>query len=286
MKKLFFLVALMAGIMATNVNATRTIYLDATMWNVDNPVYAVRVWTQSDADGADYWFTAVSGEAGIFTADIRDDAKYAIFCRKNPNDGEVMNTAFGGAWNRAYAEIPTDKNMFTITAWTGGEGENQSLGSWSNKGQAAPIADVIVKVKKPATWGSIYLWAWDSKDATFMAQFTAWPGVAGKDLGNGWFQVTVKDDAWFKFTSGPGESILESTAAHCVAAHCFTISDQTQKGGMNQDEYILVDADCSAVPTAISNTEVEGVAVKRIVNGQMVIVRDGKTFNALGTEIR
>ena len=38
--------------------------------------------------------------------------------------------------------------------------------------------------------------------------------------------------------------------------------------------------------TAISNTAVEAKAVKRIVNGQLLIEREGKTFNAIGAEVR
>ena len=39
-------------------------------------------------------------------------------------------------------------------------------------------------------------------------------------------------------------------------------------------------------PTSISNTAVEAKAVKTIVNGQLLITRDGKTFNVLGTQVR
>lgn len=38
--------------------------------------------------------------------------------------------------------------------------------------------------------------------------------------------------------------------------------------------------------TAIDNTAVEAKAVKRIVNGQLVIEREGKLFNALGAEVK
>lgn len=286
MKKFFLSFALLIGMVAINAQ-TRTIYLDATLWNVDSPVYAVHVWNTGDEDAADAWFQPVEGQNGIFVAEIREDAAHAIFCRKNPNDAEVMTNVWGGWWNRAYTDIPADKNLFTITAWEGGEGENQSLGSWSVYGEepAAP-ADVIVKVLKPAAWNSIYLWGWGSADATFMAQFAQWPGVPAQDLGNGWFQVTVKEDAWFKFNSGPGEPLLESTAAHCTAAHCFTISDQSQLGGQGQNEYILVDADCDDMPSAVENVTEEAKTAKRIVNGQLIILHDGKTFNALGTELR
>ena len=39
-------------------------------------------------------------------------------------------------------------------------------------------------------------------------------------------------------------------------------------------------------PTAISNTNANAKAVKTIVNGQLLITRDGKTFNVLGTQVR
>ena len=38
--------------------------------------------------------------------------------------------------------------------------------------------------------------------------------------------------------------------------------------------------------TAIDNTEAATKAVKRIVNGQLVIEREGKLFNALGAEVK
>ena len=37
---------------------------------------------------------------------------------------------------------------------------------------------------------------------------------------------------------------------------------------------------------AIDNTEVRAKAVKRIVDGQLVIEREGKRFNALGAEVK
>ena len=42
----------------------------------------------------------------------------------------------------------------------------------------------------------------------------------------------------------------------------------------------------SQITTAISNTVEETKTVKHIVNGQLFILRDGKTFNALGAELK
>ena len=74
MKKILFSILLtMASAMAMNVSAgTRTIYLDATVWSSDGPVFAVHVWNTGDADAADYTLTLVEGN--IYKAEIRDDA--------------------------------------------------------------------------------------------------------------------------------------------------------------------------------------------------------------------
>ena len=42
----------------------------------------------------------------------------------------------------------------------------------------------------------------------------------------------------------------------------------------------------SFAPTAVDDTEADTKAVKRIVDGQLLIERDGKTFNAQGVEVR
>ncbi len=45
-------------------------------------------------------------------------------------------------------------------------------------------------------------------------------------------------------------------------------------------------AEIPDTPTALDNTEAAAKAVKRIVNGQLFIERDGKTFNAQGVEVK
>jgi hypothetical protein len=40
------------------------------------------------------------------------------------------------------------------------------------------------------------------------------------------------------------------------------------------------------IPSAVDNIQAEGKSVKRIVNGELRIIRDGKTFNALGAEVK
>ena len=223
---------------------TRTIYLDANMWNTDGAIFAVHVWNAGDADAADYTLTLVEGN--IYKAEIRDDATSAIFLRRNPA-GIDPNNVWAGEWNRAQTGIPADQNLFTITSW------EDPWGTWSVYGvtpDPEPIADVIVKVKKPAGWAGLSIWAWDSKDATWMAQFTAWPGVACTEIGNDWYQFTVKADAWFMFNDGQGSTSVQTAAANAPTATCYTISDEKNAEG----HYLLVDADCATAGTPSTET--------------------------------
>ena len=102
MKKLLFSILLtMASAMAMNVSAgTRTIYLDANMWNTDGAIFAVHVWNTGDIDAQGYQLTHVEGS--IYTAEIRDDATNAIFVRKDPN----AEDATANVWNGTTSEIP------------------------------------------------------------------------------------------------------------------------------------------------------------------------------------
>jgi hypothetical protein len=38
--------------------------------------------------------------------------------------------------------------------------------------------------------------------------------------------------------------------------------------------------------TGVDNTTTDGKAVKRMVNGQLLIEREGKVYNALGAEVQ
>ena len=105
----------MASAMAMNVSAgTRTIYLDANMWNTDGAIFAVHVWNAGDEDAADYTLTLVEGN--VYQAEIRDDAKSAIFLRRNPES--TSDNVWDDVWNRSETTIPSDKNQYKITAWS------------------------------------------------------------------------------------------------------------------------------------------------------------------------
>ena len=233
---------------------TRTIYLDANIWNTGDAIFAVHVWNASDADNKNAGYQLTHVEGTIYTAEIRDDATNAIFVRKDPNAEDATANVWNGEWNRSVTTIPSDKDQYTITAWHENNDDSKpSVGEWSVYGvtpDPEPIADVIVKVKKPAGWAGLSIWAWDSKDATWMAQFTEWPGVACTEIGNDWYQFIVKADAWFMFNDGQGSTSVQTAAANAPTATCYTISDEKNAEG----HYLLADADCATVGTPSTET--------------------------------
>lgn len=383
----FLLVAMFA--MTAWAQSTRTIYLDASFWAADNPVYAIYVWNLGDEDAAGYYFEQVEGN--IWKADIRDDATVAIFLRKNPEDPDVRENIWAGWWNRSTTSIPADKNLHKITSWSDGEdgidhgtwsvyGEeepeqpsekvivkvrkpeawtqifayewangksdvNDLLGGWpgtelqdlgngwfgayvypeanlilnNNASEQAndywvtenvclegvgnridvtiaadcagvpdpeggdpvvePAKDVVIKVHKLDTWGSMSIWAWGSSDPDFMAQFVEWPGVAMQALEDGWFKFTIKSDAWFIVNNGEGTE--QSQAAQAPENACFSVSTEKNSDG----HYAIENADCPEGEGVEEIGAEKSANRKMIKDGQLIILRDGKTFNVLGSEL-
>ena len=66
------------------------------------------------------------------------------------------------------------------------------------------------------------------------------------------------------------------------AGHWMIQFNKEAGAAFNVTDIVLV----GDFPTAISNTAVESKAVKFFENGQVLIIRDGKTFNLTGAEVR
>ena len=86
----------------------------------------------------------------------------------------------------------------------------------------------------------------------------------------------VHDGMGYKYCCGPDWAYEEKTATgEAVGNRAYSEND-------------VVEAWAAVyVPTAVDNVVVENAAaVKKIVNGQMVIEKDGKFFNLLGAEVK
>lgn len=132
--------------------------------------------------------------------------------------------------------------------------------------------------------------AWNVENLTAAKQFT-WNKSVGED--NEEWKITVDlyqgdvfkaayvyHDAISGYTPEDANIKYEVDASH--AGIGSTIYFQ-QKYNNDWGGHFWVVA---GTPTAIDNTDANTKAVKRIVNGQLFIIREGKTFNALGVEVK
>ena len=101
--------------------------------------------------------------------------------------------------------------------------------------------------------------------------------ISGKTY---WVEVQVDANAGFSFpVDGGGNTDFTKVT--------ITATGGTDVGmGGNADFVYCMREFVPSSATAIDNTAVDAKATKRIVNGQLLIERDGKAFNALGVEVK
>ena len=126
---------------------------------------------------------------------------------------------------------------------------------------------------------------WDAAEANV---FSENPGNAGEfqisttlAVGEGIKVLKVEGVSKTYFPEGTDNEYVVD-ADHAGAKTIYFNPDKGT-GWTLLEGYIWIDAN---EPTAISNTAVEGKAQKSIENGMLIIRRDGKSYNVLGTVIK
>ena len=176
---------------------------------------------------------------------------------------ERAETAELPAWN-ATGDISIPAEGDYVTAFE----QNSSEATWSTYSPAGEVVYTThhITVTNNTGWTGFFVYAWGSSEA-----FGAWPG---------------SDQLSLDFQDADGE----------VTLHLIFHQDD---GEDNRQLFDITEArDYNLVVTAEGVTEGQGEgqgvehvdakakATKFIKNGQLVIIRDGKTFNALGTELK
>ena len=135
----------------------------------------VRSWAWLDPDGTNA-FEAWPGEAmtagenGWYTAKVPVWVNSVII---NANGGEVQTE---------------DLTIDAAEVWVTVDAEGAAEFTYNDPD--APVAeDITVYVQAPADWSEPHLWAWSAPDGTNV--FSAWPGEALQDAGDGWLSLTV-----------------------------------------------------------------------------------------------
>ena len=199
-----------------------------------------------------------------------DDTHYTITLETTEQDG--YKYCSGPDW--AYVEKTADGKDVSDRTYAA----NDVVAQWAsvyNPGAAVTYVDIIISVKADAAPN---IWWWGAGDKCPNAEKTTdaegkaytWDNqpvmtaVAGQ---TGWYEWVFKDvnaSLGVTFMLNKGDKQIKATESTCYDVDGTVI-------------------DCPA--TAISNTEVQTNFTKIIRNGQVLIVRDGKTFDMMGQQV-
>lgn len=269
---------------------TRTLYCKVAQswWKADGAAVGVYAFGEAGAENAQFpgvRMTAVEGAEDTWKADI-DTALYkkVIFARMNPVDEGNQN------WGAKTADltIPADKDLYTITSTTPVWGDPGVTGEWSNYSPSvAPdpqpvLADGFYLIGKI---GGVAGWAiTDLKAEQKFAQNQENPGEYMLNVtlaeGDELKVVNVLNNeiaTWY-----PGDDNFIVTAAYAGEKTVYFRPDG--QGGEGWHRGCIYIAPNPA--TGISNNAVEGKAVKMIMDAQLLIIRNGKTYNVQGQQLK
>ena len=181
-----------------------------------------------------------------------------------------------GSWNGTIAssDLKTDS-----TGWTFANGAGASkcakLGTSSKQGSATTPA--LEKLTGDAVL-TFRAGAWKGDATTLNLSISA--GKLSEE------SVTLADASFSTYTinitGATEESKITFKAAQASSARFF-LDDVVVKSAVTLKDFRT---NCEGVSTAISSAAVETPAVKMIENGQLVILRDGVKYNAMGVRLQ
>ena len=274
MKKVF---TLFVALMAVVSLSAKKVYLAANdSWKEAEAVLFVHSWGGENIDPVQ--MSLVEGEEYLFEAEIPDGNKNLLFARMAPGSTTID---WGTVWTKtADLELPDDKDCFWMIGWT--------QGTWLIKGER-PAVSLVGNFEGDATWGEgahPMVAAGDNQSASVTFNIPA-----------GEYEMKVWVAGQYLSLNGEGESLFGIHRDWNHADNVNLVGDG-RNFKLTADitgEYTftwsyfkrnLVVTFPSTTPTEIVNAVDTNKAVKRIVNGQLVIERDGVRYNALGTEVR
>lgn len=163
----------------------KTIYLksDSSLWDQADAWFWAHAW--GGAETVDVKMTPVSGQSGLYSAEIPEDSTNILFVRMNP---EYTDVSYTGKWNQTVdLTIPSDSDTFTITSWDNG--------TWYEVDDPDPVSNVLYLQPNSN---------WTQSNARFAAYFfsgstsgaTTWVSMTKNS--DGTYQVTIPDGGWTK----------------------------------------------------------------------------------------
>ena len=224
------------------------------------------------ANAVSWWIDANAAQRAVLdnstsVVGVIEDADRFIYAFTIPAGNystirfERAETAELPAWN-ATGDISIPAEGDYVTAFE----QNSSEATWSTYSPAAPVVYTThhITVTNSTTWTGFHVYAWGSSEA-----FGAWPG---------------SDQLSLEFQAADGEVTLHLIFHQDDGEDNRQLFDITEARDYNL--IVTNEGVSEGGQSAVENISAEGKTVKRIVNGQLVIIRDNKTFNALGAELK
>lgn len=280
MRKILSLFVALTAVMSLSA---KKIYLAANSdWKSYGAVFFVHSWQNGAEGDADAKLALEEGEEFIFSVEIPNAHDRIIFVRAQ-GESESIPWDSEKLWNKtADLEIPAGKDCFWLIDWT--------YGVWMQNGERPTVALVGNYGDGDAMWGANATNTMtDQGDGT--AKVTL--NLAAKS-----HEIKVMVAGYYMSLNGAGETLYQFNREYCQQAENVNLL-----GNSGRNFELVADVAGNYIftwsyfqrnlvvtfpssPTAIDNTEAEGKAVKRIVNGQLVIEKNGVRYNALGIEVK
>lgn len=274
MRKIF---SFFVAVMAVSSLSAKSIYLQANDdWKSFGAVFFVHSW--GGAADADAKLALVPGEAYLFSADIPDDNNNLLFvraqgdCQSIPWETENLWTKTGDL------VIPEGKDCYYLVGWTDG--------AWLTHGDSPAVS--IVGNFAEGAWGpEAHPMTIAGDKASASVTFA---------LNAGTYEMKVWLEGFYLSLNGEGETLYQ---IHRDWDHADNVNivnsgrnfefvadqagDYTFTWTFGSQNLVVTFPEKTS---AVENIQISGKSVKRIVNGELRIIRDGKTFNALGAEMK
>lgn len=276
MRKIF---SFFVAVMAVSSLSAKSIYLQVNDdWQSFGAVFFVHSW--GGAADADAKLALVEGEEYLFSAEIPNDNNNLLFVRAQ-GDSQSIPWDTENLWTKTSdLVIPEGKDCYYLVGWTDG--------AWLAHGDS-PAISIVGNFKGDETWGSgahPMTIAGDKASASVTFALEA-----------GAYEMKVWLEGFYLSLNGEGETLYKihrdwnhadnvnmvnsgrnfELVADQAGDYTFTWTFASQNIEVSFPEKI---------PTPVENIQTDGKTLKRIVNGELRIIRDGKTFNALGAEVK
>ena len=275
MRKIF---SFFVAVMAVSSLSAKSIYLQVNDdWKSFGAVFFVHSW--GGAADADAKLALVEGEEYLFSAEIPNDNNNLLFVRAQ-GDSQSIPWDTENLWTKTSdLVIPEGKDCYYLVGWTDG--------AWLSHSDS-PTISIVGNFKGDESWGSgahPMTIAGDKASASVTFALEA-----------GAYEMKVWLEGLYLSLNGEGETLYQ---IHRDWNHADNVNmvnsgrnfelvadqagDYTFTWTFASQNLVVAFPD---IPSAVETIQTEGKSVKRIVNGELRVIRDGKSFNALGAEVK